>query len=88
MPRSSRRNYRPHCAPVQGATVNGTFSGIADGLPFTKTASATTNASGVAVVNGGKKKNAASLTYCVDGLTHATLVYDASGNVMTCDASP
>jgi len=75
-------------APVQGATVNGTFSGIADGLPFTKTASATTNASGVAVVNGGKKKNAASLTYCVDGLTHATLVYDASGNVMTCDASP
>ena len=68
-------------------TVSGTFSGMADGLPFTKSASATTNASGVAVINGGKKKNAASLTFCVGNLTHATLVYDQSANVVTCDDS-
>ena len=65
-------------APVQGATVSGTFNGMADGLPFTKTASATTNASGVAVINGGKKKNAATITFCVGNITHATLVYDQS----------
>jgi endoglucanase len=73
--------------PVQGATVAGTFSGLADGLPFTKSASATTNASGVAVISGGKKKNAASLTFCVGNITHATLAYDPSANVLTCDNS-
>jgi hypothetical protein len=74
-------------APVQGATVSGTFTGMADGLPFSKSASATTNASGVAVINGGKKKNAATLTYCVGNITHATLTYDQSANVVTCDDS-
>jgi len=74
--------------PDQGAAVSGTFSGMADGLQFTKSASATTNASGIRVIDGGKnRKNAASLIFCVGNITHATLAYDQSVNVVTCDDS-
>jgi len=68
-------------APVSGANVTGTFTGN-----FTGTQSATTNSSGVAVLEAGPKKGSTSFTFCVDNVTHSTLPYNSSANVETCDS--
>jgi fibronectin type 3 domain-containing protein len=67
---------------VQNATVTGTFTGT---LPETQ--SGTTDATGTAVIQTkGKTRNPGGLTFCVDGVTHATLGYAPGDNVETCDS--
>jgi endoglucanase len=73
-------------APVQNATVYGTFTGVADGKVYDESASGVTNESGLAIVEGPRLKNVASCTFCVDDVTHATLGYDPSANEETCDS--
>ncbi len=70
-------------APVAAATVTGTFAG-----DFNGTRSGVTSGSGVAVLTIGPKGGRTVFTFCVDGVTHTTLLYDASQNVETCDAYP
>jgi len=70
-------------APVAGATVTGTFAG-----DYSGTRTASTNGSGVAVLVIGPKGGRTVFTFCVAGVTHETLVYDATQNVETCDAYP
>jgi fibronectin type 3 domain-containing protein len=67
---------------VQGATVTGTFSGT-----LSETQSGTTDGTGTAVIQTkGKTRNPGGLTFCVDGVTHATLDYAPGDNVETCDS--
>jgi hypothetical protein len=67
-------------AVVVGATVTGTFSG---GL--SQTVSATTGASGVAVLaTTVTAKGGLPLTLCVDSLTHPSLVHQPDDDVQAC----
>ena len=66
-------------SPVQGATVQGTFSGDVGG-----SASATTYASGDAVLQRGITKKPSTATFCVTGVT-AALPYEPADDVETCD---
>jgi hypothetical protein len=66
--------------PVEGATVDGTFSGDVSG-----TESGTTDASGVAVITKKVKGTVTTFTFCVDNVTHASYTYDSGANVETCD---
>jgi hypothetical protein len=70
-------------APVADATVTGIFSG-----DFNGTRSAVTNVSGVAVVTIGPKNGRTNFTFCVTGVTHATMTYDPGANVVTCVSYP
>ncbi len=69
-------------AVVEGATVTGTFDGWDDDTQsnVTETKSGVTDKFGEvqleSVVDSG--------TFCVDNVTHATLTYDSSQNVVTC----
>jgi hypothetical protein len=65
--------------PVSGANVTGTFTG-----GFNEQITATTNGSGVAVLTTTEQTKKPSYTFCVDGITHATLTYNSSENVQTC----
>lgn len=69
--------------PVADATVTGVFSG-----DFVGTRSASTNASGVAVLTIGPKSGRTDFTFCVTGVTHATMTYDPGSNVVTCAVYP
>ncbi len=69
-------------AAVEGATVTGSFSGDTNQSGL----SGVTDASGLAVIEGKKDKNLVSITFCVDDVTHATLTYDPTDNVETCDS--
>jgi fibronectin type 3 domain-containing protein len=67
---------------VQDATVTGTFTGT-----LSETQSGTTDGTGTAVIQTkSKTKNPGGLTFCVDGVTHATLDYAPGDNVETCDS--
>jgi hypothetical protein len=69
-------------APVESATVTGTFTGDISG-----SGSDETDANGLAVVESAAARNVTSVTFCVDGVTHATLIYDPEANVETCDTN-
>ena len=64
--------------PVAGATVYGQFSGSVSGSP-----SATTNASGVAVLQSAIQKKPKTATFCVTDVS-AALPYAPGDNVETC----
>jgi PKD repeat protein len=64
--------------PISGATVTGTFSG-----DLNETRSATTNASGVAVLTSVGSAKRLSFGFCVDGVT-GPLDYDPAANGATC----
>jgi hypothetical protein len=66
--------------PVEGATVYGTFSGDASG-----SVSGVTDASGEVLLSVLIKSTVTTFTFCVDNVTHATLDYNSSANVETCD---
>ncbi|MFO8007750.1 MAG: fibronectin type III domain-containing protein, partial [Candidatus Brocadiia bacterium] len=70
-------------APVEGATVIGSFSGDVSESGV----SDVTDATGLAVIEGKKAKNLVSITFCVDNVTHSTLTYDSGANVETCDSN-
>jgi PKD repeat protein len=63
-------------AAVSGATVTGSWSTGA-------ASSCTTNASGTCSVTLNVNKKSASVTWSVNGITHATLTYDPTGNVVS-----
>ncbi len=66
--------------PVSNATVSGTFSGS-----FSEQNSALTNSDGDAIMQTtGSAKGTVSVEFCVDNVTHATLTYDSSSNLLTC----
>jgi hypothetical protein len=69
--------------PVANATVTGQFTG-----DYNETRSAVTNSSGVAVIDtvATIKAKTVHFTFCVTNVTHATLTYNASANVETCDS--
>ena len=70
-------------APVQGATVTGTYSGS-----FTGTQAGVTDAAGrVILQTTTTAPNNAKFTFCVNNVTHASLTYNPSANVKTCDNS-
>jgi len=67
-------------SPVANATVSGTFSGT-----IAESASGVTSGSGLAVIETtGTAKGGVTITFCVDNVTHATLVYDPNANQQTC----
>lgn len=69
-------------APVEGATVTGTFTGDVGG-----TIGGVTDASGVAVLESpGKAKGAIVFTFCVDDVAKSGWTYDGGANVETCDS--
>ena len=65
--------------PVAGATVSGTWSN-----GYTGTATCTTTANGNCSVSTGNIHNrVASVTFTVNGISHATLTYNSGANVQT-----
>ncbi|WP_221413320.1 polysaccharide lyase family 7 protein [Marinoscillum sp. 108] len=65
---------------VANATVTGTFSGT-----FNETVSGSTDSNGtVELVTSSTAKGGVSVNLCVDDVTHASLVYNSSLNVVTC----
>lgn len=67
--------------PVSGVEVFGTFSG-----DFNESQSAFTDGSGVAVIDSqGKVKGMPSFTFCVDDVVGASVTYDDSADVESCD---
>jgi len=66
--------------PVAGAEVSGTFSGDVSG-----SATATTDANGIASFEITKKDTVSTFTFCVDDVTHASYTYTPSANIETCD---
>ena len=67
---------------VSGADVTGTFTG-----DFNETLTETTDGTGVAVITTTAQAKKPSYTFCVDGVTHATLTYAPGDNVETCDSN-
>jgi VCBS repeat-containing protein len=68
--------------PVENATVTGTFTG-----DINYTGSDDTDQDGRAVIQTGNKRGVTSVTFCVDSVTHATLIYEPGDNVETCDTN-
>ena len=64
---------------VSGLTVTVVFSGDVSG-----TGSAVTDANGVAIVSGPKKKGSFSFSACVDSVTGSGWTYDPTSNSVTC----
>jgi hypothetical protein len=69
-------------APVENATVAGTFTGDVSG-----SGSDDTDASGLAVIESKTANNVTSVTFCVDSVTHGTLTYEPGDNAETCDTN-
>jgi endoglucanase len=69
-------------APVENATVTGTFTG-----DISDSGSDDTDANGLAVIESKAAKDVASVTFCVDSVTHATLTYEPGDNAETCDSN-
>ncbi len=67
--------------PVANADVTGTFTG-----DFSEQLTQTTDGNGVAVFVTSTEAKKPAFTFCVDGVTHATLTYDFNANVETCDS--
>lgn len=66
--------------PVANAMVSGTFSGS-----FSEQNSALTNSAGDAVIlTSGSAKGTLTVEFCVDNVTHASLAYDSSSNIISC----
>jgi hypothetical protein len=65
---------------IANADVTGTFTGDYD-----ETLVASTDAAGVAVFTTTTQIKKPSYTFCVDGISHATLTYDSNDDVETCD---
>jgi V8-like Glu-specific endopeptidase len=65
--------------PVAGADVTGTFTGDATG-----TVTATTNSSGEATLKITVQGSVNNFGFCVDNVTHGSLSYNSSANVVTC----
>jgi hypothetical protein len=66
--------------PVTNASITGTFSGT-----FSETISGSTSSNGsVTLVTTGQAKGSVTVDLCVDNVTHGSLTYNNSLNVITC----
>jgi endo-1,4-beta-xylanase len=66
--------------PVANATVVGNFSGT-----FVETVSGITQSNGQVILQtSGSKKGSVIVNFCVNNVSHPTLVYNPSQNVITC----
>lgn len=66
--------------PVTNASVTGTFSGT-----FNETVSGTTGTNGnVELQTSSTAKGGVTVNLCVDNVTHGSLIYNSSLNVITC----
>ena len=70
----------PYGAPVEGATVYGTFSGATN-----DSRSGVTDANGQVMLQSAFKKDGGTWTFCVDDVVKDGWTYDAAANVETCD---
>jgi hypothetical protein len=68
-------------SPVADATVSGTWSGVISNGDGTRT----TDADGVATFYSGRSRSAGSVTFCVTGVSRASMSYDPSADSETCD---
>ncbi|WP_162129531.1 BNR-4 repeat-containing protein [Algibacter luteus] len=69
--------------PVSGASVTGTFSGT-----FNETVNDSSGSDGtVTLLTSSTAKGGVTVNFCVDNVTHATLTYNSSLNVVTCSGS-
>ena len=64
--------------PVPGAVVSGAWSGLVSG-----NGSATTNASGQAVIDSPRAKKSGNVTFTVSGVTKSGFTYNAATSVTT-----
>ena len=71
--------------PVLNASVKGHFQEDIE----TESMTIDTDGSGMAVfsTDNATTKGRCHLTFCVDSVTHPTLVYNAGDNVETCDSN-
>ncbi|MCF7559488.1 polysaccharide lyase family 7 protein [Sabulilitoribacter multivorans] len=70
-------------APVNGATVSGTFNGT-----FNESVSGSTSSDGtVVLITSATAKGGVNVDLCVDDVTHSTLVYNSALNIITCTGS-
>lgn len=70
--------------PVENATVTGSLTGS-----YNETVSATTDASGYAVLQSNSAiKGTVAYEFCVGDISHGSLTYDASANAVTCVSYP
>lgn len=70
-------------APVGSATVSGTFSGS-----WNESASGITDSNGIAIIQTASTlKGGVSVNFCVDNISHSSLIYDDTQNVMTCSGT-
>jgi hypothetical protein len=68
-------------APVEGATVSGTFSGAtSEGV------SGVTGADGQVALTSSNKKDGGTWDFCVDDVVKSGWTYDLNANVKTCDS--
>ena len=67
---------------VEGLSVTVAFSGDVSG-----TGASLTDADGIAIVQGPKKKGAFSFTACVESVSGAGWTYDPASNTVTCSAT-
>jgi len=65
--------------PVPSASVSGTFSG-----DYSESVSGATGSDGVVEFITSTEVRKPVFSFCVDDVTHATLVYDPDSNVITC----
>jgi hypothetical protein len=68
-------------APVEGATVYGTWSGL-----YSANVSGVTLADGTITFNSGKVKSAGTFTFTVDDVVKSGYTYDPGLNVETSDS--
>ena len=67
-------------SPVNGANVTGTFSGT-----FNETVSGQTGANGaITLQTSSTAKGGVTVNFCVDNVSHTSLTYDDTQNVITC----
>ncbi|WP_258104432.1 Ig-like domain-containing protein [Marinoscillum sp. MHG1-6] len=70
-------------APVVGASVTGTFSGT-----FNETVSSITGGNGVVdLITSTTAKGGVMVDLCVDDVTHSSLAYNSTLNIITCTGS-
>lgn len=68
---------------VSNATVTGTFSGT-----FNETVSGITGSNGTVILTtNGTAKGNVTINFCVDDVTHSSLLYNSSENLITCSDS-
>jgi hypothetical protein len=68
--------------PVLGAEVTGTFTGS-----YSQQLTGVTDSSGAVVITTSTQAKKPSYTFCVDDVTHESLMYSPGDNIETCGSN-